>query len=122
MLIDFVDIVVHVFLAETRSLYDLLNIAAASVDVPPEHVLSGIAQPLPPAGPVGEAVRIGRSKRRPDEAVVAVRHHGWWYAIDGRDAPSKLTFRILEALLSVRVADAADHQKATPVLTVPVSR
>jgi hypothetical protein len=33
-----------------------------------------------------------------------------------------LTFRIVESLISVRIADTVDHQKATPVLTVPVAR
>jgi hypothetical protein len=53
--------------------------------------------------------------------MTAVKHHGWWYFIDGTDAESKLTFRILESLMSVRMAEAAE-QKAAPVLTVPVSR
>jgi hypothetical protein len=107
---------------ETRSLFDLLNIAAASVDVPEEHLTSGIAAPLPPMGLPGREIHIRRSKRRPDEALTAFRHHGWWYFIDGTDAKSERTFRIFEALLSVRIADTVDRRKTTPVLTVPVSR
>ena len=107
---------------ETRSLFDLFNIAAASVEVPEEHLESGVAHRLPPPGPVGRSIQIRRSKGRPDGAVAAVRHHGWWYSIDGTDAASKLTFRIVESLISVRIADTVDHLKATPVLTVPVSR
>ena len=91
------------------------------VDVPEEHIASGLAPLLPPVGPAGWGINIRRSKRSPDEAVTAVRHHGWWYFIDGTDAPSKLTFRIVESLLSVRIADTVDHLKATPVLTVPVA-
>jgi hypothetical protein len=71
---------------------------------------------------VGSAIQIHRIKRRPDKTIAAVRHHGWWYFIDSTDAMSKLTFRILESLISVRIADTVDHLKATPVLTVPVSR
>ena len=107
---------------ETRSLFDLFQIAAASVEVPEEHLESGVAQRLPPPGPVGRSIQIRRSKDRPDGAVAEVRHHGWWYSIDGTDAASKLTFRIVESLISVRIADTVDHLKATPVLTVPVSR
>jgi hypothetical protein len=107
---------------EARSLFELLQIAAASVDVPEEHVASGLARRLPPAGAVGQSIHIRRSKRRPDGATTAVRHHGWWYSIDGTDTASKLTFRILESLTSSRIAETVDHRKATPVLTVPVSR
>jgi hypothetical protein len=107
---------------ETRSLYDLFGIAAASVEVPEKHLESGWAQRLPPSGPAGRSIRIRRSDRRPKEAIAAVRHHGSWYYVDGTDTASKLTFRILESLISVRIADAVDHEKATPVLTVPVAR
>jgi hypothetical protein len=53
--------------------------------------------------------------------MISVKHHGWWYSIDGTDTQSKLTFRILEALMSVRMAETVE-QRAAPVLTVPVSR
>jgi len=107
---------------ETRSLFDLFRVVAAAVDVPEEHLESGVAHRLPPPGPVGRSIQIRRSKDRPDGAVAEVRHHGWWYSIDGTDAASKLTFRILESLISVRIADTVDHKKSAPVLTVPVLR
>jgi hypothetical protein len=105
----------------TRSLYDLFRIAAASVEVPDEHLQSGIAPRLAPAGATGRAIRIQGSKSCPRGAMIAFKHHGWWYSIDGADAQSKLTFQILEALMSVRMAESVE-QKAVPVLTVPVSR
>lgn len=80
----------------TRSLHDLFSIAAASVEVPREHVQSGLVQPLPPAGVAARTIRIRGSKRRPREAMIAVRRHGWWYSIDATDARSKLTFLVLE--------------------------
>ncbi len=107
---------------DTRSLFDLFNIAAASVDVPPEHLESGMARPLPHAGPAGQCIRIRRTKNSPDGAMTAVRHHGWWYSIDGTDAASKMTFRMVDSLMSVRMAEAAEGKQATPILTVPVSR
>lgn len=107
---------------ETRSLYDLLTIAAASVEVPEEHLASGIAPPIPAMGLPGQEIHIRGSKRRPDGALVAFRHHKWWYFIDGTDTTSKRTFRIVESLISVRIADTVDHGKTTPVLTVPVAR
>jgi hypothetical protein len=105
----------------TRSLWQLFGIAAAAVEVPEEHVQSGLAPQLPPAAAVGEAIRIRGSKWRPRTAMTAVKHHGWWYSIDGTDTASKQTFRILESLMSVRMAESAE-QRAAPVLTVPVSR
>jgi hypothetical protein len=90
--------------------------------LPPEHLASGLAPPLPPVGPAGSGIQIRRSNRRPDDAVAAVKHHGWWYAIEGTDTASKVAFRLVETLISVRIADTADHQKARPVLTVPVAR
>jgi hypothetical protein len=105
----------------TRSLWQLFQVAAASVEVPEEHLQSGLAPPLPQTGAAGRNIRIRGSKNRPRGAMIAVKHHGWWYSIGGTDAGSKLTFRILESLMSVRMAEAAD-QKSKPILTVPVSR
>jgi hypothetical protein len=105
----------------TRSLYQLFQIAAASAEVPEGDLQSGLAPRLPPAGAAGQAMRIRGSSSCPGDAMVAVKHHGWWFFIDGTDTASKLTFRILESLMSVRMAESAS-QRATPVLTVPVSR
>lgn len=107
---------------ETRSLWDLLAIAAASVEVPEPEVASGLAPPVPPPGSAGKSIRIRSSKSSPDDAATAVRVHDRWYFIEATDAESKQTFRILQTLLSARLADAAEHERATPVLTVPVSR
>jgi hypothetical protein len=105
----------------TRSLYDLFMVAAACVDIPDEHVESGLARRVPPPGPVHATIRIRRSKDRPKTAMVAVQLHDWWYWIDATDPVSKETFRTLEALLSVRMAESIDRSSATPVLTVPVA-
>jgi hypothetical protein len=107
---------------KTRSLWDLLQIAAASVDVPSNELESGTAPPIPAAGAAGRSIRIRCSGSAPDDAVTAIRHHGSWFYIEATDAESKETFRILQALISSSLAEAADREKATPVLTVPVSR
>lgn len=105
----------------TRSLQELFGIAAASVEVPEEHVESGLALRLPPVGAAGQSIRIRRSQWRQRSAMVDVKRHGWWYSIDGTDAESKLTFRMIQALISVRIAEASAH-KPSVLLTVPVSR
>jgi hypothetical protein len=53
--------------------------------------------------------------------MIAVKRHGWWYYIDQTDAGSKMTFRLLEALVTARISEAIETKHA-PVLTVPVSR
>jgi hypothetical protein len=106
----------------TRSVYDLFRIAACSIDVPEEHLESGLATRVAPLGPAAAQIRIRRSSGRPKDAMVAVQHHGWWFSIDGTDGESKQTFRILEALMTARMADSVDGRAAMPVLTVPVSR
>jgi hypothetical protein len=53
--------------------------------------------------------------------MVDVKRHGWWYSIDGTAGESKLTFRMIQALMSVRIAEASAN-KPSVLLTVPVSR
>ncbi len=106
----------------TRSGFDLLQVAAASVEVPEEHLKSGLASPLPPRGHVCDQIRIRHSASRPDDALVAVQRHGWWFWIDAKDGRSKESFRLLEAIASSRIADATEGRSRAPVLTVPVSR
>jgi len=59
------------------------------VDVPAEHLESGMAPPLPPMRAAAAQIRIRRSAGRPSNAMVAVEHHGWWYSIDSTDGQSK---------------------------------
>jgi len=107
---------------DTRSLWDILTIAAAAVEVPAEDVESGLAERLPPPGAAGRSIRISRSEHCPDRAMIAVEERGYWYSIDATDQASKLTFRILETLVSVQMAETVESRKSAPVLTVPVSR
>ena len=50
----------------------------------------------------------------------AIEHNGFWYWIEASDTASKLIFRLVSSLMSVRMGD--DAERARPVLTVPVSR
>ena len=106
----------------TRSIFDLLSIAGASMEVPPEHEESGWVQSYPELGAVRDLIRIRCSESAPDAAMVAVEHHGWWYYIDAADSGSKEFFRLLQTLVSVRIAESAKTNAQLPVLTVPVSR
>ncbi len=77
----------------------------------------------PQCGPNSGArsIRIRSSKQRSGQSLIAVKRHGWWYSIDATDTVNKLAFRLLETLISVPMAEAVER-KATPVLTVPLSR
>ena len=107
---------------KTRSIFDLLSIAGASMDVPPEHVESGWAESYPALGAVRGLIRIRCSESVPDDAMVAVEQHGCWYYIEATDSTSKDFFRLLQTLVSVRIAESAKTRAQLPVLTVPVSR
>lgn len=104
----------------SRSLYELLGIAASSVEVPDEHVDSGFAPASARPGTSRPAMRIRASSSRPWGVPLKFKRYGWWFFVDFDDADSKLTFRLLESLLSVEMFDSA--AKTAPVLTVPVSR
>jgi hypothetical protein len=52
--------------------------------------------------------------------MTAIERRGYWYWIDARDTESKLVFRVLSSLMSVRLAD--EDARARPILTLPVSR
>jgi hypothetical protein len=106
---------------ETRSVYDLIEIAAASVEVPPEQAALGLAdQGLDGLLPLGD-LRIQSSPSYPSrDVLVAVRHHGYWFFISADDGPSKLAFRLLQLLIGMRLVEGTPQ--TTPTLTIPVGR
>jgi hypothetical protein len=104
----------------TRSVYDMIEILAASVVVPEEHVRSGLCFQFPRRGLVGAKLSIRRSEKRPQNASVAVQYRGSWFYIDETDQSTKRVFRMLYAFWNVRIASTADHLRAAPVLTIPV--
>jgi hypothetical protein len=56
---------------QTRSVYDLIEIAASSVDVPPEHAALGLADPGPDAlSPFHGGLRIQSSPSYPSRDVL----------------------------------------------------
>jgi len=107
---------------QTRSVYELSRIASAGIDLPEDDRAEGLTIDYPEPGPAGKLVKIHRAKRRPANAVAVTRHRDWWYYIAGNDPVSKQFFTILEALVSVQLAEAAKGLHEAPVLTVPVAR
>ena len=104
----------------TRSIYNLLEILSAAIDVPGEDQTSGRALSYPPAGLVGQKLRVRRSNVAPESASTAVQYRDAWYYIDDTNQNTKLFFRLVTTLMSVSIADSTSND-AAPLLTVPVS-
>jgi hypothetical protein len=112
-----------------RSTVQAMFYLAHGVLVPPEHVACGLVQvTVEPDGQVFDwqevtrelfTVRSVKQHCRPEHAHVAVRYRGWWFYIDDRDQASKTTFSLLMPLARV---DLVGARKATPVLTLPISK
>jgi hypothetical protein len=104
----------------TRSLLSIMQIMAAQVEVPPEHVAEGRASPgiAPEAINTAEMrlVRIQCSKDKPDDAYVVVSYHGQWFWIDDRDIRTKRAFAMIMLLFTL--ADTGSKE-ALPLITIP---
>lgn len=106
----------------TRSVYAMVQILSAAVQIPEADRRDGIAASYPPPGPAGNGLRVHYSPGRPESAAVAVGYRGGWFYIDDRDQNTKQFFRLMSTLWSVAIAESAAKGSAAPVLTVPVSR
>lgn len=105
----------------TRSIYNLLEILSAAIEVPEQDQVSGSALSYPPAGLVGQKLRVRRASAAPEGASTAVQYRDAWYYIDDTNQNTKLFFRLVTTLMSVSIADSTSND-ATPLLTVPVSK
>jgi len=106
----------------TRSVYALVEILSAAIEVPEEDLHNGATASYPAPGLVGKDLRIRRSKSRPEHAAVAVKYRDGWFYIDETDHATKRFFRLMGTFWSVAIAEGAAKGSAAPVLTVPVSR
>lgn len=106
---------------KTRSVYKLVEIFSACIEVPAGDEAGGVAAVYPRPGPVGKGVRVRYSEDAPEDAYVAVNYRDGWFYIEDSDIVTKGFFRILGSLWGVTIAETAS-KSATPVLTVPVSR
>jgi hypothetical protein len=106
----------------TRSVYNLLEIISAAVDIPGEDDQSGAAVAYPQAGPLGRQLHIQRSRTKPENAYVAVQYRGWWFYIDSTDRPTKRFFHLLTVLWSVSIAESTAKAQKAPLLMLPASR
>ena len=103
---------------ETRSLFSLMQLAAASIDLPAD--VAATARQYPERGSAGRDVRILSAASRPPAARVAVEHRGRWYYIDDTDQRSKAWFQLLQLLASSEVSETPSTPG--PILTLPAGR
>ena len=106
----------------TRSLWELLEILSAAVEVPAEDERSGVAVSFPRLGRAGRELKIGYSEERPENAYVAVEYRDGWFAIDDRDQATKRYFKYMGSFWAAAISQSLGSAAAAPVLTVPVSR
>jgi hypothetical protein len=105
----------------TRSVYDLVNLAASAVDVPPEHAALGLTDhAFERVSTFGDILRIHSAPNPPSMPVlVAVRHRGYWFYISADDAESKRAFLLLQVLIGMRLVEGTPQ--SVPTLTIPVA-
>ena len=112
---------------ETRSLLQVLFFVAHGVELPPEHVASGIApQTRGPDGTLFDWQQVTRGlfrvssaagKKPPPCAHVSVCYNGYWFYIDERDRDTKATFALLVELSRLELGAKAG---SSPILTLPL--
>ena len=106
----------------TRSVFDLLEILSACIDVPEQDIRDGAATAYPPSGLVGGSLRVAFASERPERVAVAVKYRDGWFYISDTDRATKRFFRLLGTLWTVAMTESTAGVTAAPVLTVPVSR
>ena len=114
---------------ETRSLLQVLFFVSHGIDVPSEHVRDGrVPMTCNPDGtPIDwRQIMTGmfrvqsiKSKKRPENAYVAVFYEDYWYYIDDRDRDTKATFALL---IEVSRLELQSSESNAPLLTLPLGR
>jgi hypothetical protein len=105
----------------TRSVFDLVEMLSAAVDIPGEDIEAGASLEYPAASPLGRQLHILRSRDEPKDAYISVKHHGWWYYIDKTDRPTKRFFQLVTVLWSVTIAESTARAQKAPILMLPTS-
>jgi hypothetical protein len=101
----------------SRSIIRIMSELSTNVDVPPEHLASGIAPTLGDSDATVEATQfqVHSSSNRPSDAFTAVCYEGRWFWIDKTDFRSKRTMGYLLVLLALSDTGAKEN---LPVITI----
>jgi hypothetical protein len=95
-----------------RSLLDLMFFLGKNTDVPEEQ------QDQVRSGTKNGWIQIRHHKNAPDDAMVAVKHNGYYFSIANNNIRSKDTFALLKLLFAIQ---AGDVETVQPILTLPVA-
>lgn len=106
----------------TRSVWDLVEILSARIEVPQIDVTDGVVASAPPPAKIGKMLRVHHSEKEPEHAYIAVQFRDGWFYIDERDLATKEYFKLLGSLWTLTMANSTKQNNSAPVLTVPVSR
>jgi hypothetical protein len=117
----------------TRSLIQVFYFLSHGVEVPGEHLASGVAKATLEADGrmfdwnqvTGElfTVKACHGKNPPAHAAVAVSYRGYWYYIDDTDHATKSTFILMRPSRQLDFGATTPGRKGSgPVLTLPVGR
>lgn len=101
---------------QTRTVLDLMRIAAAAVDLPPDSVG---AMPVSAPGPAGAGLRIRVAGAEPAHARVATQYRGRWYWVADDDLVSKQWFTLMRLVVDSQLPDHS--LGGMPTLTIPVA-
>lgn len=102
----------------TRSILEILNDIAASVEVPLEHVAEKRVNPTMPFEGKGlkpPLMRILNSAEKPADAFISVEYRGCWFWIDDRDFFSKKLFSFL---MFVMILTETGSKDGAPIMTI----
>lgn len=108
----------------TRSLKEMMFYLSQAVNVPQEHYNCGYVRcTVDEAGQFFDWNRMTTrlfhvhfSKKKPDDAVVAVKHRGYWFYVSDCDLDSKSTFNLLLELINLEIRAGGGAQ--IPLLTI----
>lgn len=100
----------------TRSIYRVLALLAASVQVPDVHLAEGRAPPI--GGDVAEeqpCFTVHSGCQKPKDCFTATCYRGHWFWIDDRDAESK---RVMAYLMVLLALSDTGTKEPVPFLTI----
>ncbi len=105
----------------TRSMLQIMIVLSLEIDVPPEHVETGMTIPSRIVHPgdgakTGKLINIHTGSDKPANTYVAVEYEDFWYWIDKRDFYSKRVFTFLMILFSLTESGG---KQGLPLVTIP---
>jgi hypothetical protein len=102
---------------ETRSVYQIMQELAGTVDVPQAHLDEGSAYPVPPQAEGAQPLmHVHSGTARPEDSFAAVQYRGYWFWINQNDLVSKRSFAFLIGIFNF--ADTGKPENL-PLITIP---